>query len=179
MRRLLGVTLALLLLGGVGGGIWYSSHSLHQTRLEDSRAAQAVTARGLIGSEKEAFFSDQRVVAALARHGLTVHVEKAGSRAIAQSYDAKRYDFGFPSGAPAAAELKNAAKASETFVPFYTPIVLASWKPIAAILSANGLAEQRKGVFFVTDLPRLLDLIDKKTRWRDLKGNAAFATNKA
>src|SRR5256885_14844719 len=71
---------------------------------------QSVTTRGLIGSEKEAFFQDERVRDVLARHGVTVTVQKAGSRSIANSYDPKQYDFGFPSGAPAAAQLKAAAR---------------------------------------------------------------------
>src|SRR5256885_5367629 len=40
----------------------------------------SVTTRGLIGSEKEAFFQDERVRDVLARHGVTVTVQKAGSR---------------------------------------------------------------------------------------------------
>jgi len=179
IRRVLGLVLALLLLAGVGGGIWYSRRTLTHDRTAALTADASATVRGLIGSEKEAYFADARVIAALAKHGLTVHVEKAGSRSIAQSYDPKRYDFGFPSGAPAASELKAAAKASETFVPFYTPIVLASWKPIAGILTANAIVEQRGSDYFVTDLPKLLDLIDRRTRWRDLKNSGAFSTNKA
>jgi len=178
-RRLLGVGLALLLLAGIGGGIWYSNSSLKRDRAAVAASAEAVTARGVIGSEKEEFFADPRVVAAFARKGLTVNVEKAGSRAIARGYDPKRYDFGFPSGAPAAAELKAASKAAETYVPFYTPIVFASWKPIAEILVANGVAERREGGYFITDLTRLLQLVEQRARWRDLKNSAAFATTKA
>jgi hypothetical protein len=178
-RRLLGISLAVLLLAAVGSGIWYSSTSLQREQAAAAAAAEAVTTRGVIGSEKEEFFADPRVIAAFARKGITVHIEKAGSRAIAHGYDPKRYDFGFPSGAPAAAELKAAAKAADTWVPFYTPIVLASWKPIAEILVANGLAERREGGYFITDLTRLLELVDHRARWRDLKNSAAFATNKA
>jgi hypothetical protein len=175
-RRFFAVGLALLLLGGIGGGIWYSRQSLVQTRVASEAVASV---RGLIGSEKEAFFADPRVIAALARHGLTVHVDKAGSRTIAHSYDPKQYDFGFPSGAPAAAELKKAAKAAETFDPFYTPIVFASWKPIVDILIANGVVQMRGSVAYVTDLPKLLAIVDKRTRWRDLKDSSTFATSKA
>src|SRR5262249_32143180 len=178
-RRLLGVGLGVLLLAGVGGGIWYSNTSLKHEHAAAAATAAAVTTRGVIGSEKEEFFADPRVIAAFARKGITVHVEKAGSRAIARGYDAKRFDFGFPSGAPGAAELKAGSKAAETYVPFYTPIVFASWKPIAEILVANGLAERREGGYFITDLMRLLQLVDQRARWRDLKNSAAFDTSKA
>ncbi|MDO5691770.1 MAG: substrate-binding domain-containing protein [Pseudomonadota bacterium] len=178
-RKLLALLLALLLLAAIGGGIWYSRGSLTQERQQRIEAAQQVSARGLIGSEKDAFFQDSRVRAAFARHGVTVAVEKAGSRKIAHSYDPKAYDFGFPSGAPAAAQLRAAAKAGSVFNPFYTPIVLASWRPIADILVANGIARKEGDFYYVVDLPALMKLAEDGKRWRDLKGSEAFATGKA
>jgi hypothetical protein len=175
----LGPVLALLLLGGVGAGIWHSNSALKHERSAAIAKNTSVSIRGVIGSEKEDFFADARVATALAAHGISVRVEKAGSRAIARGYDPKRYDFGFPSGAPAAAELKTAAKAADTYVPFYTPIVFASWKSIAEILVANGIAERRNSQYFLTDMPRLVDLMEQRTRWRDLKDSNAFATGKA
>lgn len=178
-RRALAAGLAALLLAAVGGGIWYSRTALVQDRQAQASQSQAVSARGLIGSEKEAFFQDERVRAVLARHGVTVTVEKAGSRSIANGYDPQRYDFGFPSGAPAAAQLKAAAKAAHVYTPFYTPIVLASWRPIADILIANGIARKQGDFYYVADLQALLAMADKGTRWRDLKASSAFATGKA
>lgn len=178
-RRALAAGLAALLLAAVGGGVWYSRTALVQDRQAQMTQQQSVTARGLIGSEKEAFFQDERVRDVLARHGVTVTVQKAGSRSIANSYDPKQYDFGFPSGAPAAAQLKAAARAGTVYTPFYTPIVFASWRPIAEILIANGVAQKQGDFFYVTDLPSLLAMAGKGTRWRDLKASGAFATGKA
>src|SRR5262249_13588270 len=129
--------------------------------------------------EKESFFADPRVQKALAAQGISVTIEKAGSRAIASRYDASKYDFGFPSGAPAAEQLKAAAKASSVYTPFYTPIVFASWRPIAEILVANGIAARQGEVYYIVDLPALMTLVEKGTRWRDLKNSEAFATGKA
>ena len=183
VRKLLAPTLALLLLGGVAGGIWYSNSRVVDERTAQQtaklEAARQVSVRGLIGSEKEAYFADPRVVKALAAQGITVSVEKAGSRAIAARYDASKYDFGFPSGAPAAAQLKAQAKAAAVFNPFYTPMVFASWRPIAEILVANGIAERKGDIYYVVDLPGLMALVDKGTRWRELKKSEAFATSKA
>lgn len=183
IRKFVAPLLAALLLAGVAGGIWFSNTSVTGERnaQEAARVEQArqVQARGLIGSEKEAFFADPRVQQALAARGITVVIEKAGSRAIAGRYDAKAYDFGFPSGAPAAAQLKAQAKASAVFTPFYTPMVLASWRPIADILVANGIAERQGDIYYLVDLPALMDLIEKGKRWRDLKGSQAFSTNKS
>jgi hypothetical protein len=181
-QRLIGPAIALVLLGAVGGGIWYSHTSLrveNDARQQQAEAARTVLVHGLIGSEKEALFADSRVQAALARHHLTVSIEKAGSRAIAHRFEPQRYDFGFPSGAPAAAELKALAKAPETFSPFYTPIVIASWRPIAQILEKNHLVERRDGDYYIVDLPGLLQIIQKRERWKELAGSEGFSTNKA
>lgn len=183
IRKLVAPALALLLLAGVGVGIWHSNRQLstEQADAAQQRLAQSqqATLRGLIGSEKEAFFGDARVQQALAKHGLTVIVEKAGSRSIANRFDAKNYDFGFPSGAPAAQQLQRTAKAANVFTPFYTPIVFASWRPIAEILVANGIATRQGEIYYIVDLPALMTLVDKGTRWRELKKSEAFATGKA
>jgi hypothetical protein len=183
VRRLVAPALGVVLLAAVGGGIWYSNSSLvtEDAAREARRIEQSnqVTVRGLAGSEKEAFFADPRVREALAARGIALTLEKAGSREIANHYDAKRYDFGFPSGAPAGMQLKQTAKASVVYTPFYTPIVIASWRPIAEILVANGLAAKAPDGTYSTELPRLLALIEKGTRWNELKANQAFPTGKS
>jgi hypothetical protein len=183
IRKLIGPAVALVLLASIAGGIWYSHDSLRtehdvaeQRRLD---AAQTVTVHGLIGSEKDAFFADPKVQAELSREHLIVSVEKAGSRAIAHGFNPQHDDFGFPSGAPAAVELKRLAQASETFTPFYTPIVVASWRPIAQILEANHIVAERDNDYYITDLPALLQLMQAHKRWNELAGSDAFSTNKA
>ena len=182
-RKFVVPVVAVVLLAAVGGGIWYSNSRLVQDRAavtaQQAERARAVTVRGLIGSEKESFFADPRVQAALAEQGITVVVEKAGSRALAGRYDASKYDFGFPSGAPAGVQLRAAAKAANVYTPFYTPIVVASWRPIAEILVANGIVTKEGEYYYIVDLPRLFTLMEQGTRWRDLKASAAFPTNKA
>jgi hypothetical protein len=179
IRKFVAPALVLLLLASVGAGIWYSNTRLGADSEVRSGQQNQITVRGLIGSEKEVFFSDPRVQKALAAQGLTVKVEKAGSRAIAERFDASQYDFGFPSGSPAAAQLRRQAKASNVFDTFYTPMVLASWRPIADILLANGIAERQGDIYYVTDMPGLMSLINKEVRWRDLKKSQAFSTGKS
>ncbi len=183
IRRLVAPVVATALLAAVGGGVWYSNTRVIEDRTTQQNArleqARQVAVRGLIGSEKEAFFADPRVQKALAAHGITVTVEKAGSRAIAGRYDASKYDFGFPSGAPAAAQLREQAKPAAVFTPFYTPMVLASWRPIAEILVANGIAERQGDLYYIVDLPGLMALVESGARWRDLKSSQAFSTGKS
>jgi hypothetical protein len=182
-RKLIAPVLAVVLLAAVAAGIWYSN-----SRVRDESAAteaakierdKQVSLRGLIGSEKEPFFADARVQKALALQGITVNIEKAGSRVIASRYDATKFDFGFPSGAPAAQQLRSLSKASNVYTPFYTPIVFASWRPIAEILVANGMAAKQGDFYYIVDLPGLMATVEKGTRWKELKSSSAFATSKS
>ena len=125
MRKIIAPLIAVALLGAIVSGVWYSHSQLQLERATDaialSERQKQATLKGLIGSEKEAFFADVRVQKVLAGLGLTVTVEKAGSRTIAKRFDPEKYDFGFPSGAPAAFQLQAQAKASNVYRPFYTP----------------------------------------------------------
>ena len=75
LRRFIGPAFAVLLLGSIGSGIWYS-HSNVQNECEaaaarQAEAAQEIQVHGLIGSEKEPLFADAQVQAVLARHRVT------------------------------------------------------------------------------------------------------------
>lgn len=178
-RKLIGPLLALVVAAGVAGGIYLSAQRKTVEDRAQSEAAQLVTLRGLIGSEKEGFFSDPRVVETLRKHGLAAQIEKVGSRAIAQRSDLKNYDFGFPAGAPAGIKLQQAVKARQTFNPFFTVMAVASWKPLLPVLEANGALRRETTGHYVLDMRRMLELAEKQTRWRDLKDNTAYATGRS
>jgi hypothetical protein len=133
---------------------------------------------GLIGSEKAPFFEDQRVKNALRRHGLEVTVQKAGSREIAGRSDLKSFDFVFPAGVPAAEKIQRETGVSKSYNPFFTPMVIASWKPIADLLIQQGLATDQSG-YYTLDMGKFLALMRDQTRWKDIPGNTAFAANKS
>jgi hypothetical protein len=179
MKRLLGPILAVILLLGIGFA-GYRSYSENRL-VEQARIAaeQMETARGLIGSEKEGFFNDPRVQEALRSHGLAVSVEKVGSRAIAQRADLKSFDFAHPAGAPAAQKIQQSAKALQVFTPFFTPMVIASWKQLLPPLMTEGIVKKDGDNYYLVDMPRLIALMDKGTRWKDLKDNAAYAVSKS
>jgi hypothetical protein len=179
MKRLIGPLLALLLLLGVGFA-GYRSYSQNQAtqaaRLEAEKVEQV---RGLIGSEKEGFYNDPRVQAVLRKNALAVVFEKVGSRAIAQRTDLKSFDFAHPAGAPAAQKIQQSVKAEQVFTPFFTPMVVASWKQLLPTLMAEGLVKKEADNYYLVDMPRLVSLMDKGTRWKDLKDNSAYAVSKS
>jgi hypothetical protein len=132
----------------------------------------------MIGSEKESFFNDPGVIERLAAKGFRANVEKVGSREIS-TRDLKGYDFGFPSGAPAAIKLQKKAKATQIYTSFYTPMAVASWKLLIPMLIAEGIVKQEADNFYIIDMKKLLDMIANGVRWRDLKGNTSYVTGKS
>jgi hypothetical protein len=133
---------------------------------------------GLIGSEKAPFFADPRVQGVLAKHGLVVTVQKAGSREIAGRPDLKEFAFAFPAGVPAAEKIQREAGVSKAHNPFYTPMVIATWRPIADLLVQQGMAI-KNGSYYTLDMAKFLPLLENQTRWKDIPGNSAFPANKS
>jgi hypothetical protein len=169
-RRLAAIGLAIVLVFGVGAAIFVSVSQ----RVSD---ASVVQMHGVIGSEKLPFFSDAKVQAALKRGGFEVTVTTAGSRQIA-SMDLSQQDFAFPAGAPAGQKIKADHKGSTSYTPFYTPMAIATWKPIANLLLKAGLAQQRTG-YVALDMAAFMTAVGKDTRWKDLADNTDYSVNKS
>ena len=179
LRKIIGPGLAVLLGAGLLAGLAYSALHKQQADQAEATAASVVTVRGLVGSEKESFYRDPRVVDAFRRLGLVVEVQKAGSREIANHPELKRFDFAHPAGAPAAVKLQQVVKANRVFTPFYTPMAVASWRRLVPLLEANGLVKQQDGAYYIVDLKRLLEMIAKGVRWRELKDNTVYDSGRA
>lgn len=194
MKKFLGPVLLLLLVVGVGAAIVFA---VGQQIGEQS----IVLLRGAIGSEKEDFFKDPRVVAALRDAHLEVTVEKAGSRQIATTLDLGKYDFVSPSGVPAAEKIRrgdmstgestSVRKSTNTngdaqgnisiagsYEVFFTPMALASWEPIAQILVANGLATDHGG-YYTLDMNAFIETFREGKRWKDLEQSGTYDVSKS
>jgi hypothetical protein len=174
VRRAASVVLAAVLAIGVGIAIFSSVRD----RVAAERPSLTVV-RGVIGSEKQPFFHDPEVVAAFARQGLDVQVDTAGSREISTSVDLDKYDFGFPAGIPAAERIRRLRKITAFYQPFYTPMAVATFKPIAALLQKAGVASPLAAGYWRFDMKRYLDLVAKETRWNQLPGNKVYPANKS
>lgn len=159
IRRLISLAVSLILLCVIGYAIWV------QLRTH---------VHGLVGSEKEDFFNGRDVKAALASRGLYVDASPAGSREIVEEIDRRDQDFGFPSGDPAANELMRKlikqGVSPEPFTPFSSPIIIASWRPVAEVLVENGIARKAGSDYYMLDLTKLLALIEQHKRWDQLHG---------
>jgi hypothetical protein len=169
LKRLLGPLLTIALLVGVGLAIYQSARE--QIGVE--------TVRGLIGSEKEDFFLDPRVIETFRSGGFDVQIQKAGSREIATLPTLREFDFAFPAGMPAAEKIRREQNIAKSYPVFFTPMAVASWKLIAGILTANGVVSQRDGIYYIIDMNKLLGLSEQRMRWNQLVRNEGYAVNKS
>lgn len=175
----IGPALALLLLIGVGLAL---KNSLSEKRLTDEasrRSAGRITVKVLTGSEKEKFLTDPELAKVLDAEGISITVQKAGSREIATRPDLKTFDLAYPAGAPAAVKISQTTGSKRIFTSFYTPMAVASWKPLIPVLEKSGVVAIKDGSFFIVDMAKLVEMMQKGTRWKDLPGNTAYAVGKS
>lgn len=178
-QRVLGPLLLILLIVGVGFAFYISSTRAAHDRAAQQAAGAVVTVTGLIGSEKKEYLTDPRVLDILRRNDIDLKVETVGSREMATRTDLKTYDFAFPAGVPGATKIMQVTGVKKSVSPFFTPMAIASWRPIADVLIANGIVRKRNEYYYIVDMKRLLDAIAADKRWRDLPHNPDYAINKS
>lgn|GEM_PF-139491 len=152
----------------------HGSGKSHQTAA--AAAGPVTTVHGVVGSEKIPFFTDPKVIAALARKGVRVQVDPAGSRQIATSIDLGRYDFAFPSSEPAAETILRQHNLTTKYTPFSSPMAIATFKPIVDLLTAAGVV--RPGPVPTLDMNRYMDLVSTGQQWNQLPGNTTYPVAK-
>lgn len=166
-RRIIGIAV-LLAVVIVGALTFMGNKNKTEATAGAPDSSNVVTLTGVIGSEKKAFFDDPRVQAVFAENGLAVKVDTAGSRDIANA-DLSKYDFAFPSSAPAAQKIAEKVKPRQSYSPFYSPMAVASYKPVMELLAKNGAASQNAGVWHI-NMDAYLKLVADGTKWKDLAG---------
>lgn len=175
MRRAVSVGLAAVLAIGVVYAVFRSVR--HDAG--PAGTAALILVRGVSGSEKEPFFRDPQVAAAFARHGLQVQVDYAGSRQIATLPNLGQYDFAFPAGVPAAEKISREHKTVGRTEPFYTPMTIATFRPIVDLLVRNKVARPFGNGYYQLDMAAYLALTRHNARWSDLAGNTAYPAHKS
>jgi hypothetical protein len=172
MRRWIGIGLAAVLAVAVVGAIILSAvQRIHP-------AVPLTVVRGVIGSEKLPYFRDPAVIKVFRDNGFDVQVDTAGSRQIATTVDLSKYDFAFPAGVPAAEKIRVDHKAKATYSPFYTPMAIATFKPIEQLLILAGVAKDN-GTWVSFDVKNYLAKVAQNVRWTDLKPNTTYPANKS
>ena len=169
--------ITVLLAGVFGGALFFALLGQKQAQIEKAEAtavANTVELKGVISLDVEAYFKDPRVIKVLAAKHLPVSVVRIGSREMAARVVAGAApDFLFPSGVVAANQVVDAARkaniAAAQVSPFFTPLVIASWEPIAKILVANGMAKAMSPRVYGVDMSKLTQVMLAHRKWKDLK----------
>lgn len=174
MKRRLSIGLAVVLSAAVVAVVVWG----RPDDAEGGEAGDLTVVRGVIGSEKLAFFSDRRVIDAFAKQGLKVEVDTAGSRQLATSVDLDKYEFAFPSSSPAAQKIQRDRKTTAAHTPFQSPMAVATFEPIVQLLQAAGVVVKGPGDYLVLDVAEYLELTEAGTRWDQLPGNTAYPARK-
>src|SRR5262249_2727587 len=136
--------------------------------------------RGVIGSEKEPFFDDTRVLDRLRCLGFEVKVDSRGSRDMLEALGASGngYGFAFPGSTPAAEKIMESVGTDQRIPLFSTPMVVATFRPIVAVLKRAGVIQAAADGTQVVDIARLLDLARHGTKWNELPGNTEYPARK-
>ncbi|MFE7647918.1 hypothetical protein [Streptomyces phaeoluteigriseus] len=167
MRRIAGIVLAVLLIGGVVAAVVAG-------RDNEETGTATKTVRMVIGSEKAAFFADPDVVKALAAKGYTVKAETSGSWAM-EELDLKGFDLAFPSSQAPAAELAAKYEVTGTLPrPFYSPLVVVAHRGAAEVLAGNRLATLDGKSRGTLDMAAYLDAAGDDRTWQQLRGAAVY-----
>ncbi|MET8854381.1 hypothetical protein [Amycolatopsis sp. NPDC004625] len=97
--------------------------------------------RAMIASKRD-FFADEQVKRILLGHGYQVQVTPAGSFELAETADLDSYQFVFPSGQAAADRVYERRRGQHAigYKPFFTPLVLATFRDYAEALVKAGVA---------------------------------------
>jgi hypothetical protein len=179
--------ITVLLAGAFGGALYFALRGQKQELIqqqEQAAAASTVPLSGVISLDVEPFFKDPRVQKILQAKHLPVNVVRVGSREMAAKVvPGAAPDFLFPSGVVAANQVVDAARkaniAAAQVSPFFTPMVIASWEPIAKILVANGMAKPMAAKVYGVDMGKLTQAMLAKTKWKDLKNAGAYEVGRS
>jgi Bacterial extracellular solute-binding protein len=174
--------ITVLLAGAFGGALYFAMRGEKQAQVEKQETAaiaNTTVLKGIISLDVEAYFKDPRVIQVLANKRMPVSVVRVGSREMAAKViPGSVPDFFFPSGVVAANQVADAARkaniAAAQVSPFFTPMVIASWEPIAKILVANGIAKPMSPKVYGVDISKLTQTMLARTKWKDLKNAAGY-----
>ena len=162
VRRTISIVVAGVLTVGVAFTIFASER--------ESKMKHLRVVRGITSAENGPFFDDARVKSAFAANGLALRVDTVMNDQDVTTADLSRYDFAFLTETATAVNIANARHITNTFAPFRSPMVVATFKEVAQRLTKAGIAQEHGG-WWTLDTRRYLDLVRRHVRWDQLSGN--------
>ncbi len=179
--------ITVLVTAAFGSALYFALRGQQQeqaAQIEQQEVAAATVLRGVISLDVEGYFKDPRVQKVLAARRLPVEVVRVGSREMASRVVAgSAPDFFFTSGVVSANQIVEAARKANLpavqVAPFHSPLVIASWEPIAKILVANGLAKAVSPKVYGVDTEQLTKLMLARKRWKDLQDSSGYDVSRS
>ncbi len=183
MPQLKKIALTLVLLAVFGAALFFALRR-QQAAVQEQEAASTEPLKGLVAVDVEPFFKDERVQRILADKRLPVAVARVGSRDMAGKVaPGSMPDFMFASGVVAGNQIADAARKANVSVtpssPFHTPLVIASWQPVAQILVVNGIATKIGERTYGLDMAKLTQLMLAKKKWSELQSSKAYNVSRS
>jgi hypothetical protein len=182
------VVVTIVAFGSDGQGNGGQNNNQGQTsnaHTDDGQIAKCDLARplteahGLVGSEKEGFFNDERVRREFACAGLAITVDSTGSREMPSMLSHAEYNFAFPSSSPTAQKIMDERGITERYTPFSSPMAVATFQPIVNVLTRAGIIQTATDGSPVVDIAALVDTARRSIRWDQLPGNTEYPARKA
>jgi hypothetical protein len=164
LGRVFGILIFLAVIGIAIG--W---KKMHRPPKESTGALGApVTLTGKIGGEKAGFLEDPDTLKALAKYQITLNVKKEGSVEMVRE-PSTGLDFLWPASQVNYEDFKAAGGSpAQTEDVFHSPLVFYSWDIITDALITNGIVQKINETYYVTNLAKLIDLMDQKKKWADM-----------
>jgi hypothetical protein len=183
MAHIKKVLITLVLLALLAGALFFAMRQQKEV-VREEQAASVSPLKGFISVDVEAYFKDERVRKVLRAEGLPVEVTRVGSRDMASKVvPGSMPDFFLTSGVVSGNQIGDAARKANINVapssPFYSPLVIASWKSVASVLVANGVAKPLGDRTYGVDMAKLTELMLQKKRWRDLKASQDYPVSRS
>jgi hypothetical protein len=162
--RILGLFIFLAFIGIAVG--WKFKHRIPT---ESGAAVGApVNLMGKSGGEKAGFLENPETISALAKYQISVSAKKAGSVEMMREPVAG-LDFLWPASQVNLEDFKaGGGSLTQTEEVFHSPLVFYSWDIITDALMTNGIVQKIGETHYVTDLAKLVSMIDQKKKWEDL-----------
>lgn len=181
IKNVVVVIFAVSLLSAIGFSVMKKQKSEQVISAEQIEQKGKLVIKGIVTSEKESFFKDERVIKIFNDNDIDLHIQRWSSGKIAQATKTEDFgeysDFVFPPGVQTSDKVKNTIKGAQAYNIFYSPMIVATWKPIVDILNSNNLIENKKG-YQSLKMQEFLNVVDNKTKWKDLKNSSEYDVNK-
>ena len=164
LARIFGLLVFLTVIGIAVG--W---KFMHRPPKESEAAMGApVTLTGKVGGEKAGFVENPQTTAVLAKYQITLNAKKAGSVDMARE-STTGLDFIWPASQVNLEDFKaSGSSVAQSEEVFHSPLVFYSWDIVTDGLIANGIVEKAGETYYVTNLAKLIALIDAKKKWTDV-----------